>query len=115
METVAEIAQKFSDNSATYLAERIEYSSVHSLLLFWKVNDVKPEGEIDTLKELFEKEFKYTVSLFPIPIDGTQLSALNLEISRLVASRCDRPDTLVIVYYAGHCDAGPQGEARWSA
>ncbi|OCL01654.1 hypothetical protein AOQ84DRAFT_426781 [Glonium stellatum] len=114
METVTEIAQKFSENSATYLAERIEYSSVHSLLLFWKENDVKPEDEINALKVLFE-EFNYTVSLFPIPVDGTQLSILNLEISRLVANRCNRPDTLVIVYYAGHCDASPKGEARWSA
>ena len=108
------IAEEFRGNAATYLAERIEYSSAHALFLYWKENDVHPEEEINELKALFELDLKYTTSEFPIPINGSQLWKLNLELTLLVQNHCSRADALAIVYYAGHCDAD-KGEARWSA
>jgi len=114
MDRETEIAEEFRGNAATYFAERIEYSSAHALCLFWQENDIRPENEVKELRTLFETELNYTTSEFRIPIDGTQLRRLILELSLLIENHCSHPNALAIVYYAGHCDAD-KGEARWSA
>lgn len=114
METETDIIKKVRETSAAYLAERIEYSSVHVLFLSWKENDINPVEEIDGLRKLFETDLGYTTSEYKIPIDHSQRAGLNLELSELIVHHCNRSDNLVIVYYAGHCDAD-EGEARWCA
>lgn len=109
-----EIVQDFSNSAGTYFSGRVEHESVHVLLTFWEINDVKPEKEIDALHKLFEDGFNFSVTRFPIPSKGSQLR-LNRDLSDFLSRFADRENTLIIMYYAGHCFKGPKGEARWAA
>lgn len=94
------------------------YSQVNVLLISWAENDLGGgvEEEIGDLRGVFEKDYNYSsVVTFPIPVDGSQQRRLNTEISSFVENRCRSCDSLVIIYYAGHCSANAQGQAEWAA
>jgi hypothetical protein len=93
------------------------YSQVHVLLLFWARNDLGAgvEEEVRDLRAVFEKEYNYGCVSLPIPVDGSQERRLNLEISRFVDDRSRNSDSLIIIYYAGHCSKNAQGQTEWAA
>ncbi|KAM7218393.1 hypothetical protein V8F06_006157 [Rhypophila decipiens] len=93
------------------------YTEVHVLLIKWADNDLKRvDKEISKLRAIFEQSYKYTsVSEYSIPIDGSQQRSLNHEILSFVENQSSRADSLIIVFYAGHCAASAQGFAEWAA
>ncbi|KAL8958833.1 MAG: hypothetical protein Q9193_004184 [Seirophora villosa] len=113
MAAVAEFSKQFYDNSRTFFSERVDYTRVTALLVHWEENDIKPEEEIDAVRDLFEKDFAFATSTFRIPRLRSQ-QALNKEISTFVASYSNESDTLILVYYAGHGDVD-NGKSIWAA
>lgn len=109
-----QLAQDFSKSTSTYFSNRSEYESVYALLIYWKENDIGPEDELTALRKLFEDDFNFKVTTFPIPSErGQQL--LNYELSDFVSQWSKKLQSLIIVYYAGHCFTSETGEARWAA
>lgn len=114
MSSGKDIIEDYKDHSQDYFAHRNAYSTVHALLLWWQENDIHPEKEIGTLKALLENDFRFEVSTFQIPKDGTHKSSLKKQIMNTVDNH-SKKDSLLIVYYAGHCDPDERGRARWAA
>lgn len=108
------IVEDFKTTTNRYFSERNAYARVHVLMLWWHKNDLHPENEIRALRSLLEHKFNYTVSTFEIPDDGSQHYLL---IRRLLDTREEHSaqDSLLIIYYAGHCDSDERGKARWAA
>ena len=114
MSAEAEFSEQFYQNSQRFFSERVEYTGVTALLLYWKENDINPEQELDAVRELFEKDFGFTSLTFPIPPRRAQ-QELNREISAFVAHYSNQVDTLILIYYAGHGDMDDNGKSIWAA
>ena len=114
MSAEADFSKEFYQNSQTFFSERVEYTSVTALLLYWKENDINPEQEVDAVRELFEKDFGYTSITFQIPSRRAQ-QEINREISALVANYSIKLDSLILIYYAGHGDVDNNGKSVWAA
>lgn len=114
MSTEADFSKEFYQNSQTFFSERVEYTDVTALLLYWKENDFNPEQEVDAVRELFEKDFAYNSVTFPIPSQRAQ-QELNREISALVSNYSRKLDSLILIYYAGHGDVDDDGKSVWAA
>ncbi|KAF4962743.1 hypothetical protein FSARC_9191 [Fusarium sarcochroum] len=93
------------------------YTQVHVLLIAWEDSDLKDiESEIRDLRAVFEQDYHYSsVSYFPIPVKGSPRARLNKEISSFVEEQSFPHDSLIIIYYAGHCGPDSQGQAEWAA
>ncbi|KAG9502168.1 hypothetical protein J7337_004993 [Fusarium musae] len=93
------------------------YAQVHVLLIAWEDHDVGDvDGEIRDLRALFEQDYHYSsVAFFRIPVKGPSRARLNREISSFVEEQSFPQDSLIIVYYAGHCSPDAQGQAEWAA
>ncbi|KAL9068740.1 MAG: hypothetical protein Q9157_006402 [Trypethelium eluteriae] len=116
--------QQFEQSSQNYFSERIEYTSAKALLLYWKDHDldaVEPtrpsatlSSELQALRVLLEQDLNFSTCTYEIPTEHSQ-QLLNVELSKFVAASSVEADTLTVIYYAGHCDSGKDGKARWSA
>ncbi|KAF5724179.1 hypothetical protein FMUND_1081 [Fusarium mundagurra] len=93
------------------------YAQVHVLLISWEEHDLGDvDGEIRDLRAIFEQDYHYSsVVLFHIPVKGSSRARLNREISSFVEEQSFPQDSLIIVYYAGHCSPNAQGQAEWAA
>ncbi|KAL8964378.1 MAG: hypothetical protein Q9183_004491, partial [Haloplaca sp. 2 TL-2023] len=83
------------------------YHKVEVLLLSWKESDMDITHEADELQNVFEKDFGYNVTLVELDADSDQ--RLQLQINATVAcwaEKHSKPNTLLIVYYAGHGKPG---------
>lgn len=109
-----EIVEEFYRNTSTYFSNGVEYESVFVLLIYWRDNDIAPDHEIAALRKLFEGDYNFEVTTFPIPTQGGQ-QRLALEISSFVYQWSNKLNSLIIIYYAGHCFISEKGEARWAA
>lgn len=114
MSAEADFSKEFYHNSQTFFSERVEYTAVTALLLYWEENDINPEQEVDAVRELFEKDFGYTSMTFRIPSRRAQ-QELNREVSALVANYSKKLDSLILIYYAGHGDADDNEKSLWAA
>ncbi|RSL47625.1 hypothetical protein CEP54_013315 [Fusarium duplospermum] len=91
------------------------YTQVNVLLIHWAKNDLGGvENEIQELQSVFEADYNYTTLLFRIPDNDSHRQRLNTEISCFVENKSQR-DSLIIVYYAGHCSPDELGQAEWAA
>ncbi|OIW24415.1 hypothetical protein CONLIGDRAFT_685394 [Coniochaeta ligniaria NRRL 30616] len=110
-----DLVKAFKSNIGATLND--PYSEVHVLLTSWAENDLGRgvEQEILDLRAVFEKEYNYNCASFPIPVDGSQQRRLNAELSSFVENQSRSSDSLIIIYYAGHCSANAQGQAEWAA
>ncbi|CAM1511327.1 Fc.00g088400.m01.CDS01 [Cosmosporella sp. VM-42] len=110
-----DVVESFKRSIGTNLQS--QYTQVHVLMIAWADDDLgEVDVEIRDLRAVFEKDYNYSsVSFFPIPIDGSQRRRLNAEISSFVENQSQQSDSLIIVYYAGHCSANDQGQAEWAA
>ncbi|KAI1495539.1 hypothetical protein F5X99DRAFT_403214 [Biscogniauxia marginata] len=107
------IINSFKGSIGRYFPDHNEYTDVHVLMLRWVETDLDVGKEIRVLSQLFEQKFCYNVSSFQIPADGNQETELNeklLSVDKKLAA-----DSLLIVYYAGHCDSDNRGHSRWWA
>jgi hypothetical protein len=109
-----QLVDDFTQTASTYFAERIEYESVQCLIIYWAENDLGPDQEIQKVRRVFENDYRFPTTTFPIPTKGGQ-SRLNYEISGLVKDHAEKPNTLIIVYYAGHGYTSTDQEACWAA
>lgn len=114
MSSHTDIIEEYKTNSDGYFSGRNVYASVHVLMLWWHGNDLHPEKEIKALRLLLEQDFSYTVSSFEIPDDGSQQKALNKHLVHIIEEHSART-SLLVIYYAGHCDLDKRGNARWAA
>ena len=81
------------------------YTKVEVLLLCWaeSCNDITTEDEVNQLKTTFEEKFYYNTHIEYL--DTTMEGRLQVRVNKIVADFVadhDGPNTLLIVYYAGH-------------
>ena len=81
------------------------YTKVAVLLLCWEhsCTDVATKDEVDDLKAIFENRFNYHAEIKYL--DTTIEQRLQIRLNAIVANfvnEHDGPNTLLIVYYAGH-------------
>jgi hypothetical protein len=76
------------------------YSEVHVLLLRWEEDDLKVAVELEELGIIFSKCYNYSVELWRIPSEKPA-TKLQRRLADYV-DNFDTPNTLLIVYYAGH-------------
>ncbi|GKU05625.1 hypothetical protein FLAG1_06314 [Fusarium langsethiae] len=93
------------------------YTQVHVLLIAWEEHDLGDvDGEIRDLRTIFEQDYRYSsVVFFPIPTKGSPCARLNREISSFVEEQSFPEESLIIIYYAGHCSPNSRGQAEWAA
>lgn len=116
MSTEKEISQDFEQSSGHFFISRSQYTAVTALLLYWKENDVHPKGEVTTLRHLFEHELNYSTVTLEIPTESASAQLeLNREIAAFTARNSTHADTLIVIYYAGHCYPDENGKAQWAA
>ena len=85
------------------------YKQGHVLLLRWSdtCDDLKIEKEVNDLKNVFEADFRFKAQIKFL--DSSLQSRLQGKLNHIVAKFVDThdgPDTLLIVYYAGHGKPG---------
>lgn len=107
---------EITDALTAFRPRRIQrYASVNVLLLYWIESDLKRDGELDQLQQMFGHVFNYSVHRFPIPSERPQ-ARLNSYIARFLEAHAEKDD-LVILYYGGH--GGPTRDSRipceWAA
>lgn len=81
------------------------YRNVEALFLCWadNSNDMTTGEEVNRLKSVFENRFNYHVQVKSL--DNHVEQKLQVQINKIVAvfvAEHDKPNTLLIVYYAGH-------------
>ncbi|KAL8678376.1 MAG: hypothetical protein Q9224_003984 [Gallowayella concinna] len=79
------------------------YVKVEVLMLCWAVSDMDTAGEMNDLKTVFEKDFGYHVTTQRL--NAKQEKPLQVQLNVMVAKFVydhGGPNTLFIVYYAGH-------------
>ncbi|KAM6509738.1 hypothetical protein FALCPG4_017386 [Fusarium falciforme] len=109
----ADIVQSFKSGIEPGL--RDPYTQVNVLLIHWEKNDLnRVEKEVQELRAVFEETYKYNSVVFRIPTDKSCRKRLNQEIIGFVEDQSQR-DSLIIIYYAGHCGPGKHGQAEWTA
>ena len=75
-------------------------SGVNVLLLHWKDDDLGVTEEIELLRVIFSESYHYSVESWEIPGEKPTRE-LQRRIAEFIDS-FDKPDALLIVYYAGH-------------
>lgn len=86
-----------------------KYTIVEVLLLCWaeKSDDLTIAEEVSRLKTTFEENFNYHARIRKLDADTKQ--RLQVQVNKIVADFVgdfDGPNTLLIVYYAGHGKPG---------
>ena len=85
------------------------YKEFEALLLCWdqSCSDMSTELEVEELKAVLETRFGYhtTVEHLNTRIKKSLQAQLNSKVAMFVET-CDDPDTLLIIYYAGHGKVG---------
>ena len=81
------------------------YTKVEVLILCWaeELADMNTKGEVDRLRSTFEQRFNYNTQVEYL--DTSVDRRLQVRVNAIMASFvCDHdgPNTLLIVYYAGH-------------
>ncbi|KAI0134586.1 hypothetical protein BJ170DRAFT_206258 [Xylariales sp. AK1849] len=79
----------------------VRYSKVAVLMLSWEDGDIRDtSSEFVRLRKVFKDEFHYEVEEWPIP-PKKSVGRLSARVQQFVDTY-DKPDNLLIVYYAGH-------------
>ncbi|KAL8912470.1 MAG: hypothetical protein Q9172_007502 [Xanthocarpia lactea] len=84
-----------------------QYDKVEVLLLYWLDSDMGTTKEVDDLESVFVNKFGYHATR--APLNGNSKKKLQVKVNAKVANfveEHDGPNTLLIVYYAGHGSPG---------
>ncbi|KAM0227882.1 hypothetical protein ACHAPO_011171 [Fusarium lateritium] len=110
-----DIVQSFKSTIGSSL--QATYTQVHVLLIAWEEHDLGDvDGEIRDLRAILEQDYRYSsVVFFAIPTKGPARARLNREISSFVEEQSFPEESLIIIYYAGHCSPDTRGQAEWAA
>jgi hypothetical protein len=76
-----------------------QYSRVYVLMLYWEEDDLGVAEEVWALQNIFMTSYYYSVRVFEIP-SAKPTTRLQTRIAEFL--KHDGPNTLLIVYYAGH-------------
>ncbi|KAI0179602.1 hypothetical protein GGR52DRAFT_589303 [Hypoxylon sp. FL1284] len=110
----AVLVEYFRRSTDGMFAANGAYSHVRVLLITWSESDLSgTEKEVGALYTLLKTKFHYEIESFKIPSDETAANRLHLEI--IERGKQAVTGTLLIVYYAGHCDKDDRGNALWAA
>lgn len=92
----------------------IRYSKVQVLMLRWEDDDLGVITELNALEHVFVDLYHYAVQTYSIPSEKPD-KALKRRVLDFLED--DGPETLLILYYAGHATSSLQtNEAPiWSA
>ena len=83
------------------------YAHVGVLFLTWEADDLQCKAtEVDSLRDLFEKDFRFETDVFQIP--SKQCSSALMAKLAAFCLKYDNPDCLAIVYYGGHGYSGEE-------
>ena len=91
------------------------YKKIEVLMLHWGVenDDLGVAAEVNSLKAVFEEKFKYNVQVEQMATTEDLEVDMNALISQWTREH-NKPETLLIVYYAGHGRPGlVPGELRF--
>ncbi|KAK4207169.1 hypothetical protein QBC37DRAFT_444662 [Rhypophila decipiens] len=113
MSSEVDIIRSYQNNIGDYFSQRNVYSRVYALLIYWADNDLNPEKEVTALSNLFRTGFGYETDSLKLPATDS-LSVLVTRIVDVLREHSAK-DSLLIVYYAGHCSPDDVGHARWTA
>lgn len=75
------------------------YTEVHVLMISWEYDDLNVSLEIAQLETIFMASYHYAVESWEIPHEKP---ATRLQVRLAEFLKHDGPETLLIVYYAGH-------------
>jgi hypothetical protein len=78
---------------------RSRYTEVHVLMLSWEIDDLDVILELRQLEAIFTASYHYAVESWKIPHEKP---TTRLQIRLTEFLKHDGPETLLIVYYAGH-------------
>jgi hypothetical protein len=84
---------------------RSKYVDVRVLLLSWESDDLGVDDEVSALASVFRDIYRFDVEWWTIP-DETPGRHTTKKVIQFVESGND-PDTLLILYYAGHAAPNP--------
>lgn len=91
------------------------YKQVHALLLCWKEDNIGVRAEVEELRNVFQKLYRFEIHQYDIqgekPGRDTQAQVTSF------LHENDSADNLLILYYAGHSIPSRQGSEApiWSA
>lgn len=66
----AEIMEDTTKTMSKVVSEGLKYESIYGLLVYQKENGLGLGYKIAALRNLFENDFNFMVTTFPIPNDG---------------------------------------------
>ena len=97
------------------LDDAMSYKKVEVLMLQWanESSDLSADDEVQKLKEVLEQKFHYHAVVRYLDVHSSR--NIQLQVNKLVTDFLwdhSGPDTLLIVYYAGHGKPGLQGELK---
>jgi hypothetical protein len=115
MENLSKVTSTFENTVGSYFRTKQPYSQVHVLCIYWEKNDISPDTEIEHLRDCLEQGYGYTVATLALPNDDTREMRLITEIVDFVKQYSKEEDSLIALYYAGHCGSNKDGLAEWAA
>ena len=79
------------------------YVNVQVLILCWAVSDMDTTAEVQELRNVFEEDFGYHTTTETLDPDSKQILQVHVNylVTKFVKDH-DGPNTLLLVYYAGH-------------
>ena len=108
------LGDRVLDDMEHFRSRRLSpYKEVEALLLCWdqSCSDMATEMEVEGLKAVFETRFGYNTTVEHLNAQSKKRpqAQLNSKVAMYVENH-DDPDTLLIIYYAGHGALGDDGD-----
>ncbi|KAF7539614.1 hypothetical protein G7Z17_g12382 [Cylindrodendrum hubeiense] len=91
--------------------ERPPYTDVSVLLLRWEEDDSVDE-DLVALEQVFQKQYNFRTERWHIPTVPNPSIKLGVQMASFLEHA--RANHLLIIYYAGHGYAGPDGQLFWA-
>lgn len=92
---------------------KIQYHTVHALLLNWEFDDLGTEVELQALGEQLRRQFNFATEFWKIPTQESE-NELEKKMSQVKAG-LEGEGNLLIVYYGGHGQWNPRNRSIWAA
>ncbi|PKK43414.1 hypothetical protein CI102_13250 [Trichoderma harzianum] len=91
--------------------ERPPHSDVSVLLLSWE-EDRTVDEDVAAVEQVMQKQYGFTTQRWQIPTVPNPSIKLGVQMASFLENA--RPNHLLIIYYAGHGYAGPDGQLYWA-
>ncbi|RFU76066.1 hypothetical protein TARUN_6176 [Trichoderma arundinaceum] len=91
--------------------ERPPHSDVSVLLLSWE-EDRSVDEDVAAVEQVMQKQYGFNTQRWQIPTVPNPSIKLGVQMASFLENA--RPNHLLIIYYAGHGFAGPDGQLYWA-